>query len=260
MKNNIPSWFEGNVYDYGKTIIDPRTNKELEINNIEASIYDMANGHLLQLKEIKKDTELSKMYLEAVKNATGITDTKKIISSMKKDFDLAVKWFKENNLEIHEILIEEYSSYLILNNTSEAEINIQWNENDSNKEEVDESVNWNTNYGENDPEIKKLEEELYKKFIDYEHRNYFTWILNQDSKIPNSITEKEYQDKINQLKKQWITNAKSELDQKSTINMILNILLVVFFAFAFTDLLSISILSLIAAISLGFYAKSKNYL
>lgn len=260
MKNNIPSWFEGNVYDYGKTIINPRTNKELKINNIEASIYDMANGHLLQLKEIKKDTELSKMYLEAIKNATGITDTEKIISSMKKDFDLAVKWFKENNLEIHEILIEEYSSYLILNNTSEAEINIQWNENDSNKEEVDESVNWNTNYGEKDPEIKKLEEELYDKFIEYEHRDYFIWILNQDSKISHSITEKEYQDKINQLKEQWITNAKSELEQKSAINISLNISLLVFLISLFSDYGSISVISFIAAIALGFYAKSKNYL
>ena len=108
MKSKIPTWFQGNIYSDGKTLINPKTNKGIKINNIEASIYDVVNGHLMQLKEFEKNSQQSKIMLEFYKNQTGITDSNTIISSIKNEYELGVEWFKENNIAVYKILIEDY--------------------------------------------------------------------------------------------------------------------------------------------------------
>jgi hypothetical protein len=108
MKSKIPTWFQGNIYSDGKTLINPKTNKGIKINNIEASIYDVVNGHLMQLKEFEKNSQQSKIMLDFYKNQTGITDSNTIISSIKNEYELGVEWFKENNITVYKILIEDY--------------------------------------------------------------------------------------------------------------------------------------------------------
>tara|TARA_R110000796_G_scaffold94516_1_gene199373 strand:+ start:577 stop:834 length:258 start_codon:yes stop_codon:yes gene_type:complete len=45
MKNQkLPEWFNGNTYDEGDKIINPETNEELELNNLELSMYDFVMG------------------------------------------------------------------------------------------------------------------------------------------------------------------------------------------------------------------------
>ena len=42
--NNIPSWFQGNIYKKGNTVTNDWTNQSSYLNNIELSIYDFIMG------------------------------------------------------------------------------------------------------------------------------------------------------------------------------------------------------------------------
>ena len=43
-KQELPKWFEGDVYEEGGTVSNRFTGEEIELNNIELSMYDLVMG------------------------------------------------------------------------------------------------------------------------------------------------------------------------------------------------------------------------
>ena len=43
-KQKLPEWFNGITYDEGNKIINPETNEELKLDNLELSMYDFVMG------------------------------------------------------------------------------------------------------------------------------------------------------------------------------------------------------------------------
>lgn len=83
-KQDIPKWFEGLVYNEGDKVRNSFSGKEYELNSIELSMYDFIMGSQI----------LMEMSPQAV--------TPKIT----KDVQKAIDWFKENNLEAFQVLLD----------------------------------------------------------------------------------------------------------------------------------------------------------
>ena len=43
-KQKLPSWFRGELYGEGDTVTNPYSGEEIELNNIELSMYDFVMG------------------------------------------------------------------------------------------------------------------------------------------------------------------------------------------------------------------------
>ena len=43
-KQKLPEWFNGITYDEGNKVINPETNEELKLDNLELSMYDFVMG------------------------------------------------------------------------------------------------------------------------------------------------------------------------------------------------------------------------
>ena len=43
-KQELPKWFNGTVYEDGDTVANRFTGEEIELNNIELSMYDFVMG------------------------------------------------------------------------------------------------------------------------------------------------------------------------------------------------------------------------
>jgi len=43
-KQELPSWFRGELYGEGDTVTNPYSGESIELNNIELSMYDFVNG------------------------------------------------------------------------------------------------------------------------------------------------------------------------------------------------------------------------
>ena len=43
-KQKLPGWFNGITYDEGNKVINPETNEELKLDNLELSMYDFVMG------------------------------------------------------------------------------------------------------------------------------------------------------------------------------------------------------------------------
>jgi hypothetical protein len=83
-KQELPEWFTGTIYDEGETVTNPFSGEEYELNNIELSMYDFIMGSQYVMELAPKKT------------------TQKDID----EFHKALKWFKENNPEAYEILLD----------------------------------------------------------------------------------------------------------------------------------------------------------
>ena len=44
LKQKLPKWFDGTIYNTGDIVINPFSKEEYKLNNIELSIYDLLMG------------------------------------------------------------------------------------------------------------------------------------------------------------------------------------------------------------------------
>ena len=82
-KQQLPKWFNGEVYKDGATVRNRFSGEEYKLNNLELSMYDFVIG--------------STMVLE-MSNGYKHTD----VSLLRKGLD----WFRKNNAEAYMVLLD----------------------------------------------------------------------------------------------------------------------------------------------------------
>ena len=83
IKQELPKWFNGELYKEGGTVRNRFSGEEYELNNIELSMYDFIIGA----------TQMAEM---------GIFNTPHHIQELRKGLD----WFRKNNAEAYMILLD----------------------------------------------------------------------------------------------------------------------------------------------------------
>jgi len=83
IKQQLPKWFRGELYEKGDTVRNRFSGEEYELNNIELSMYDFIIG--------------STMVLEM---AGGYKHTD--VDELRKGLD----WFRKNNAKAYMILLD----------------------------------------------------------------------------------------------------------------------------------------------------------
>tara|TARA_R110002124_G_scaffold217480_1_gene383121 strand:- start:1092 stop:1361 length:270 start_codon:yes stop_codon:yes gene_type:complete len=81
-KQEIPKWFQGDVYSTGGEVTNPFSRENYELNAIELSLYDLIIGSQMVFSQFEA--------------------TKKQIT----DFDKALRWFRVNNPEAYMVLLD----------------------------------------------------------------------------------------------------------------------------------------------------------
>ena len=84
-KQELPKWFEGDVYEEGGTVSNRFTGEEIELNNIELSMYDLVMGCSL-----------------IVETRNEFFVQEKVIKDLRKGLD----WFREHNPEAYIVLLD----------------------------------------------------------------------------------------------------------------------------------------------------------
>ena len=79
-KTNLPSWFNGELYEEGGTVQNRFSGEEYELNNVELSMYDFVMGASI-VAEMGLDTD---------------------IINLRKGLD----WFRMNNAEAYMVLLD----------------------------------------------------------------------------------------------------------------------------------------------------------
>ena len=83
-KQKLPKWFNGTLYSQGETVSNPFTGEEIELTNVELSLYDFIMG--------------CNMLFERGSN--------RVNDEMIKDFDRALTWFRINNPQAYMVLLD----------------------------------------------------------------------------------------------------------------------------------------------------------
>jgi len=81
-KQELPKWFDGEVYEEGLIVENTFSKEEYELNNIELSIYDFIIGGKM----------LAEIGMIAPKN--------------QADMQKALTWFRVNNTEAYMVLLD----------------------------------------------------------------------------------------------------------------------------------------------------------
>ena len=83
VKQQLPKWFRGELYEEGSTVRNRFSGEEYELNNVELSMYDFIIGSTIVL-------EMTGGYKH--------TD----VDELRKGLD----WFRKNNTEAYMILLD----------------------------------------------------------------------------------------------------------------------------------------------------------
>ena len=83
-KQKLPKWFNGTLYSQGETVSNPFTSEEIELTNVELSIYDFIMGC----------------------NMLFARGSHRVNDDMIKDFDRALTWFRINNPQAYMVLLD----------------------------------------------------------------------------------------------------------------------------------------------------------
>ena len=83
-KQKLPKWFNGTLYSQGETVANPFTGEEIELTNVELSIYDFIMGC----------------------NMLFARGSNRVNDDMIRDFDRALTWFRINNPQAYMVLLD----------------------------------------------------------------------------------------------------------------------------------------------------------
>ena len=83
-KQKLPKWFNGSLYSEGDTVANQFTGEEIELTNVELSLYDFIMGC----------------------NMLFARGSNRVNDYMIKDFDRALTWFKINNPQAYMVLLD----------------------------------------------------------------------------------------------------------------------------------------------------------
>ncbi len=81
-KQQLPKWFEGQIYSEGGEVKNPFSGETYELNALELSLYDFIIGSQMVFGQFQA--------------------TKKQIA----DFDKALMWFRVNNPQAYMVLLD----------------------------------------------------------------------------------------------------------------------------------------------------------
>jgi len=84
MKQSVPKWFKGMIYDKGETVTNPFSGAEYELTGVELSMYDFIMG--------------SQYVMEVA--------PKTVTSKQINEFHKALRWFQKNNIEAYMVLLD----------------------------------------------------------------------------------------------------------------------------------------------------------
>lgn len=85
-KQEVPKWFNGDVYTEGAVCTNPFSKESIKLNALELSIYDMVIGATLMVERM---------------NPWGPTAEK-----VNKDLRKGLNWFRKNNVEAYMVLLD----------------------------------------------------------------------------------------------------------------------------------------------------------
>ena len=83
-KQKLPKWFNGSLYSEGDTVANQFTGEEIELTNVELSLYDFIMGC----------------------NMLFARGSNRVNDDMIKDFDRALTWFRINNPQAYMVLLD----------------------------------------------------------------------------------------------------------------------------------------------------------
>ena len=83
IKQQLPKWFNGELYEEGATVRNRFSGEEYELNNIELSMYDFIIGSTIVLE---------------MANGYKHTD----VNELRKGLD----WFRKHNAEAYMVLLD----------------------------------------------------------------------------------------------------------------------------------------------------------
>ena len=81
-KQQLPKWFRGELYEKGAVVQNRFGGGEIELNNVELSMYDFVMGAVIMTEMGSRDT--------------------KLITELRKGLD----WFRMNNAEAYMVLLD----------------------------------------------------------------------------------------------------------------------------------------------------------
>ena len=87
VKNNLPKWFNGEVYKEGDTVKNPFSGETYDLTAEELSMYDLIKGaeYLLEYKG-------------------GVLDP--ATSGIQRDMIKGLDWFREHNAKAYMVLLD----------------------------------------------------------------------------------------------------------------------------------------------------------
>ena len=83
-KQKLPKWFNGSLYSEGDTVANQFTGEEIELTNVELSLYDFIMGC----------------------NMLFARGSNRVNDDMIRDFDRALTWFRVNNPQAYMVLLD----------------------------------------------------------------------------------------------------------------------------------------------------------
>ena len=86
-EQKLPKWFNGELYEEGAVVQNRFGGGEIELNNVELSMYDFVMGATMVV-EMRKDHR-------SLMDASMITDLRK-----------GLDWFRMNNAEAYMVLLD----------------------------------------------------------------------------------------------------------------------------------------------------------
>ena len=83
-KQQLPKWFNGQLYEEGSIVTNPYSGEEIELNNIELSMYDFIMGATM------------------VYEMGGLSTNGKLL----KELQDGLRWFRINNPKAYMVLLD----------------------------------------------------------------------------------------------------------------------------------------------------------
>ena len=83
-KQQLPKWFNGQLYEEGDVVENPYSGESIELNNIELSMYDFVMGATM------------------VYEMGGLSTNGKLL----KELQDGLRWFRINNAKAYMVLLD----------------------------------------------------------------------------------------------------------------------------------------------------------